>query len=312
MDKSIYHDLSNCIAYAMDSIWLDKNMSSLTHPAFPDFHSQDFLQQHIRDILAFYQPRVFDPNGGFFQNFRDDGCVFDADSRHLVSSTRFVFNYAMGQRYFNDLDYHDWIRHRLDYLETRHRQTQIGGYAWLLGAQGTMQDATNHCYGLAFVMIAGIEKGCATLNNAWNLMERYFWNDAYGLYADEASLDFSNVSVYRGRVPICTVARPCCRPTKRRERKNISNALPYWPTILPDARPPKPMAGSGNIITLNGKSTGTITETIRGTCSNPWFSTRTSHRVGKTAVNPRPFRSPGLALTSCPRIVRYGSINRLG
>ena len=67
---------------------------------YPDFSDESFLEDHVRRVLTFYEPSVIDPAGGFFQNFRNDGSVFDAHSRHLVSSTRFVFNYAMAGRYF--------------------------------------------------------------------------------------------------------------------------------------------------------------------------------------------------------------------
>ena len=59
-----------------------------------EFSSRQFLLDHTAAILGFYEPIVFDRSGGFYQNFRDDGTVFDTHSRHLVSSTRFVFNYS--------------------------------------------------------------------------------------------------------------------------------------------------------------------------------------------------------------------------
>ena len=170
-----------------------------------DFSSRDFLEQHIRDTLAFYQPRVYDKNGGFFQHFRDDGTVYDPSTRHLVSSTRFVFNYAMAARYFDNTDYKNWVLHGLNYLEQCHYQQNTGGYVWLRD-QDTVLDATNHCYGLAFVIVAGatailagVEEGRATLERAWNLMETHFWDNEFGLYADEANADFSIIASYRGQ-----------------------------------------------------------------------------------------------------------------
>ena len=58
-----------------------------------DFASRDFLHNHVHSILKFYEPIVLDEKGGFFHNFQDNGSVFDHTSRHLVSSTRFVFNF---------------------------------------------------------------------------------------------------------------------------------------------------------------------------------------------------------------------------
>lgn len=169
-----------------------------------DFSDPGFLEDHIRHTLAFYRPHARDPRGGFFHHFRDDGSVYDRETRHLVSSARFVFNYAMAARHFGETEYLDWAAHGLDYLERRHRQPS-GGYAWVLDGGG-VKDATNHCYGLAFVMLAGatallagLPQGRATLDHAWDLMEAHFWDAAHGLYRDEASADFAEVSPYRGQ-----------------------------------------------------------------------------------------------------------------
>lgn len=62
---------------------------------FPDFRRRDTLLEHVRHTLAFYHPRCVDPQGGFYHFFKDDGTVYDSRTRHLVSSTRFVFDFAM-------------------------------------------------------------------------------------------------------------------------------------------------------------------------------------------------------------------------
>ncbi|MEM7022439.1 MAG: AGE family epimerase/isomerase [Pseudomonadota bacterium] len=156
--------------------------------------------------MAFYHPRCIDrANGGFFHYFSDDGTVHDATSRHLVSSTRFVFGYAMAARYFDRPDYLDAARHGLGFLNDVHRDPATGGYAWTLGGQ-EVEDATNHCYGLAFVVLAhakalaaGIEDARAGLDHSWQLLERHFWSEDDQLYKDEISPDWQVVSPYRGQ-----------------------------------------------------------------------------------------------------------------
>ena len=64
----------------------------------PDFRSPAFLRNHIEDTLSFYLPRAIDPNGGLFHFLRDDGSVYKAHTRHLVSSTRYVVTLAMAAR----------------------------------------------------------------------------------------------------------------------------------------------------------------------------------------------------------------------
>ena len=175
----------------------------------PDFRSQAFLRDHIRQTMAFYHPRCIDPAGGFFHYFRDDGSIYDASHRHLVSSTRFVFNYAMAAREFGEdaalqREYHDAARHGLRYLRDAHRNADSGGYAWTL-RDGLPEDRTNHCYGVAFVLLAystavkaGIDEARPWMDEAWALLEQRFWDADAGLYRDEADADW-NFSAYRGQ-----------------------------------------------------------------------------------------------------------------
>ena len=175
-----------------------------TQPAFRD---PAFLDRHIQDTMAFYHPRCIDrERGGFFHFFKDDGSIYDRDTRHLVSSTRFVFNYAMAYRRYGDAAYRDAVRHGVAFLRDAHRNPRTGGYAWLLGAGNEVLDGINHCYGLAFVVLAyakaieaGVTEAGEHLAETWDLMERHFWSEADGLYRDEISADWSTVAPYRGQ-----------------------------------------------------------------------------------------------------------------
>jgi len=169
----------------------------------PNFRSADFLLDHIRHTMAFYDPVACDPNGGFFHYFKDDGRVYDANHRHLVSSTRFVFNYAMAAREFGRDDYRALAMHGLRFLREVHGDAHSGGYAWTL-RDGKPEDRTNHCYGLAFVLLAyatALKAGIDTrawMDETWDLLERRFWDAAAGLYRDEADAQW-NFSTYRGQ-----------------------------------------------------------------------------------------------------------------
>jgi mannose/cellobiose epimerase-like protein (N-acyl-D-glucosamine 2-epimerase family) len=170
----------------------------------PNFRSEEFLLAHIRQTMAFYHPRCVDPAGGFFHYFKNDGSIYERTHRHLVSSTRFVFNYAMALREFGNVEYRDATMHGLRYLREVHRDAASGGYAWTL-RDGKPEDRTNHCYGLAFVLLAyataykaGIVETHTWMDETWDLLEKYFWDAAFGLYRDEADAQwqFSN---YRGQ-----------------------------------------------------------------------------------------------------------------
>lgn len=170
----------------------------------PDFRSKDFLLDHIRQTMRFYHPHCIDDRGGFYHYFKDDGSRYNRDSRHLVSSTRFIFNYAMAFRQFGNPEYLDAVRHGVAFLREKHRNPATGGYAWTL-LNGQPDDVTNHCYGLAFVVLAyskaleaGVTEAKAYLDETWDLMEQRFWQPEFGLYADEATADWT-VSPYRGQ-----------------------------------------------------------------------------------------------------------------
>ena len=93
----------------------------------PDFRSRGFLLQHIRHTRQFYDPRCLDASGGFYHFYKDDGTVYDARTRHLVSSTRFVFNFAMAYRQFGEDADRERMLHGLRFLREAHRNPATGG-----------------------------------------------------------------------------------------------------------------------------------------------------------------------------------------
>ena len=174
----------------------------------PDFHSRATLLGHIRHTKQFYDPRCVDPSGGFYHFYKDDGTIYDHATRHLVSSTRFVFNYAMALRQFDDPADRARLLHALAFVRDAHRNPVTGGYAWELrwtDGKAVVTDATNHCYGLAFVLLAyshalmaGVPEAREYIAETFALMEQRFWEAQHGLYADEATADWQ-VASYRGQ-----------------------------------------------------------------------------------------------------------------
>ncbi|WP_394180184.1 AGE family epimerase/isomerase [Marinomonas posidonica] len=173
-------------------------------PATVDFQSIDFLKSHIQSTFEFYHPRCIDPKGGFYHFYKDNGDIYDADTRHLVSSTRFVFNYAKAYLADPQQAYLDATRHGVNYLRQRHLR-ENGGYVWLLNGEDNL-DETNHCYGFAFVMLAysmaykaGINEAKSWLEETFLTMEEHFWDASHELYKDEITADWQTVSPYRGQ-----------------------------------------------------------------------------------------------------------------
>lgn len=229
--------------------------------AMPNFRSSDFLLQHMQDTLDFYDANVVDPDGGFRQNFYDDGRTFDDASKHLVSSCRLVFNYCLAYKLFGSSRYRELLAHGADYLRSAHWQPARGGYVWTISADGT--DETNHCYGLAFVVLAfsallsrGDKAAENDLQNAWSIMEERFWQPDIGLYADECSADWSTLSDYRGQnanMHACEAAIFAYEATG--EDKFIERACELAATV---------------VVTQAGKADGLIWEHFKSDLSLDW------------------------------------------
>lgn len=174
----------------------------MTYPI--DYRSRDFLLRHIQDTLAFYDKHAFDGSGGFFHCLMNNGKLFDSGVKTLVASCRFIFNYAKAYKQFGNHDHLDKVLHGLHYLREVHRNPNTGGYAWKIVDRDTA-DSTNHCYGLAFVMLAyscaadvGVAEAKGWIYETYWLMERRFWLDEFGLYACEADADWK-LGSYRGQ-----------------------------------------------------------------------------------------------------------------
>jgi mannose/cellobiose epimerase-like protein (N-acyl-D-glucosamine 2-epimerase family) len=176
-------------------------------PPQPDMRQPAALLAHVRSVLDFYDPRCIDPSGGCYQFFKDDGRVYDARRRHLVSSTRYVYLWAMASRQLGDPQYLNHARHALEFLHERHRQP-AGNYLWELDwHQGhvTPVDDTQHCYGLAFVLLAyahavmaGLDEARPWLDDTWDRINALFWLPEHGACADEASVA-GVLTPYRGQ-----------------------------------------------------------------------------------------------------------------
>lgn len=167
---------------------------------------RSFLRNHIQSILDFYAPNIVDATGGFFQNFKDDGRVFDSGQRHLVSSCRMVFNYCKAFELFGNDTYLRSAQHGVDYIRNHHWDESRQGYNWTLTAGHRADDQSNQCYGLAFVMLSfsaaheiGISGAVKDIERVYRIMEKRLWDPSIGLYADEATADWSAVDPYRGQ-----------------------------------------------------------------------------------------------------------------
>ena len=169
------------------------------------FDNIKFLEDHILKILSFYNKNSFDKNGGFFNVFLNDGSIFDKENRHLVSTSRFVFNYANAYLMTKDNKYKELCNHGLEFIINQHRNINTNHFSWQITNEKVV-DGRAMAYGYAFVILAGsfafkigIEKGKELAEDAWNFMNKYFWEEKYSAYADELSSDLKTLNPYRGQ-----------------------------------------------------------------------------------------------------------------
>lgn len=185
------------ICFQTDTI-KEKSAMSYRDPAF--------LRGHIRSIMSFYHPVCIDGElGGYINQLRDDGSVFDRMTKHLVGTCRFVYNYALASMVLDEPAYREAAAHGLRFLQETHRHP-AGGFAWVL--QGlAVEDGTRHCYGHAFALLAAAGAAQAGINGAaslvadiYDLLEAHFWEQDAQLYVDEIGVDdWHAIAPYRGQ-----------------------------------------------------------------------------------------------------------------
>ncbi len=169
------------------------------------FRSESFLKNHSQRILNFYRDRSLDPKGGYHQNYYDAGEVFASGDKHLVSSTRMMFNFYQGYAEFSEPWMLEHARHGYEYLMQEHWVPKAKHFVWLF-SDYQPQDRTQYCYGYAFVILALAaatrtqEPGAKErLYETWALWKKHFWLSAQGLFTDEITADWAQVSPYRGQ-----------------------------------------------------------------------------------------------------------------
>ncbi len=172
------------------------------------YRDATFLREHIRSIMSFYHPVCIDDElGGYINQLRDDGSIFDRTTKHLVGTCRFVYNYALASLALDEPAYRLAAAHGLRFLQEGHRQPD-GGFVWELQGRA-VKDGTRHCYGHAFVLLAsagaakaGVEGAENLLSETYELLENRFWEPDAQLYVDEIKAgDWNAVGPYRGQNP---------------------------------------------------------------------------------------------------------------
>ena len=174
--------------------------------AMKTIYDIQFLKNQILNIINFYHPICIDKErGGYINQLNDEGKITDRDTKHLVGTCRFIYNYAIASLLFENQEYKECCNHGIEYLIKNHCKSN-GGYSWILDKDG-VKDATLHCYGHAFVLLAfsisnkvNSNKHIHLVYEIFNYIENTFWDFESKLYVDEIDpIDTTKKSPYRGQ-----------------------------------------------------------------------------------------------------------------
>jgi mannose/cellobiose epimerase-like protein (N-acyl-D-glucosamine 2-epimerase family) len=181
----------------------------MTLPATPPFWRarpahRRWLADEANSLLAFYEPDLIDPKGGF-ANLDVRGRPLASDRvRPLHETTRMVHCFAIAHL-LGRPGAADIVDHGLKAIRERHRDAKHGGYFWSFDDDGP-HERDKLAYGHAFVLLAGASAKCvghpdadALLADIAEILETRFWNKAHGASVEEFREDWTAFSDYRGQ-----------------------------------------------------------------------------------------------------------------
>ncbi|RDI61231.1 AGE family epimerase/isomerase [Microvirga subterranea] len=167
------------------------------------FH-REWLAGQASDLFAFYQNRIINPTGGFFELDEAGRARDDDPVRQIHNTTRMVHCFAIGTLLGHPGA--DAIVDRgIEYLWNSHRDAEYGGYVWSLDNNGP-KDGSKQAYGHAFVLLAassakvvGHPLADQLLADIADVLKSRFWEEQHGAVAEEFDRNWSTISQYRGQ-----------------------------------------------------------------------------------------------------------------
>ena len=157
-----------------------------------------------RDALRafdFFRPSIRDEGG--FHTLAVDGTWLPSSVQELHTTTRLVHSFALGHL-AGVPDCAGVIDAGMRYLVQGHRDSEYGGYLWARDG-AAVHDGRKLAYGHVFVLLAassarlaGHPEADALIDDATMNLDRHFWEDGPGLFADEWTRDWMPFSDYRG------------------------------------------------------------------------------------------------------------------
>ena len=181
----------------------------MTLPVAPPFWRarpahRRWLAAEADSLLAFYEPDLIDPKGGFANLDARGRPLASERVRPLHETTRMVHGFAIAHL-LGRPGAADIIDHGVKAIRERHRDAKHGGYFWSFDDDGP-RERDKLAYGHAFVLLAAASAKCvghpdadALLADVAEILETRFWDKAHGASAEEFREDWTPFSDYRGQ-----------------------------------------------------------------------------------------------------------------
>ena len=130
------------------------------------YDSQWFKRHLLEGVIPFWAAAVRDDEcGGYHVDIAGDGTPNPGADRHLVASSRHVYNFARGYRLSGDEGYLELALHGAEFLRAKFRDAEHGGYRWVVARDGTPVDESKYVYGHDFAILACSELIAACLES---------------------------------------------------------------------------------------------------------------------------------------------------
>ena len=163
-----------------------------------------WLVAEADSLLAFYEPDLIDPSGGFANLDARGRPLASERVRPLHETTRMVHCFAIAHL-LGRPGSADIVDHGMRAIRERHRDPRHGGYFWSFDDDGP-RERDKLAYGHAFVLLAGASAKCvghpdadALIADVAEILETRFWDKAHGASAEEFHDDWTAFSDYRGQ-----------------------------------------------------------------------------------------------------------------
>lgn len=160
-----------------------------------------FLAQDAAAALRLFAASPAEAGG--FHTLGLDGAPLASTVQELHTTTRLIHSYALAKLAgWSGCD--AIIDQGMRYLASHHRDRDHGGWLWAMQGDA-VHDSRKLAYGHVFVLLAGSSAKLAghpdadaLIDEATATLDRHFWEDGPGLFADEWNRDWTPFSTYRG------------------------------------------------------------------------------------------------------------------